>query len=120
MANIPEGYGLIAGRSRRTAQAALDAAAKAGVDVHEVTAVQEGYVVPLDVLDVYTAAAGGSGASAETEDAAAVPASPGTDAPTAEWKNADIEKWAKKHQVDLGDATKKADMLAAIDAAGSQ
>lgn len=106
MANIPEGYGIIAGRSRVHAQAALDAAVKAGVDPHEVTAVKEGYVVPLAVIEAYH----GTGEVVET--------APAT--PTEEWKNREIKDWATAHEVDLGDATTKADMLAAIAAAGSQ
>jgi hypothetical protein len=105
MANIPEGYGLIAGRSRANAQAALDAAKAAGVDPQEVAAVKEGYVVPLAVIDAY------HGAGDVQQSAPPVP--------TDEWKNAEIREWADAHDVDLGDATKKADMLAAIDAAGS-
>lgn len=34
--------------------------------------------------------------------------------PTSAWKNPAIAKWAKDHGVDLGTATKKDDMLAAI------
>lgn len=113
MSGIPEGYGLIAGRSRATAQAAIAAAIKAGFNPREVTAVKEGYVVPLAVLDTYT----GVGDDTETA-AAAVPVADVADAPTSEWKNADIRAWADAHDVDLGDATKKADMLAAIGAAG--
>ena len=108
MANIPDGYGLIAGRSRATAQAALDAAAAAGVPVSEVRAVQEGYVVPQAVLDAY------QGVGAEPAATEPIP----EQAPTEEWKNADIRDWAQAHDVDLGGATTKADMLAAI--AGAQ
>lgn len=113
MGNIPEGYGLIAGRSRSNAQAALAAAEKAGVDVHEVTATNEGYVVPLAVLDAYSAAAG------DADAVAAVPAADAGGAPTEEWRNADIKQWAEDNSVDLAGATTKADMLAAI-AAGSE
>ena len=37
--------------------------------------------------------------------------------PTSDWKNAEIKDWAAAHEIDLGDATTKADMLAAIAAA---
>jgi hypothetical protein len=37
--------------------------------------------------------------------------------PTDVWTNAQITAWAAAHEVDLGDASKKADMLAAIEAA---
>jgi hypothetical protein len=114
MAQIPEGYGLIAGRNRATAQAALAAAEKAGVDVHEVRSSNEGYIVPAAVLDAYQGVGGD-----EEAGAAAVPVPGAADVPDESWKNADIEKWAKKHHVDLGEATKKADMLAAISDAGT-
>jgi hypothetical protein len=113
MSDIPEGYGIIAGRSRKNAQAALDAAAAAGVDPAEVKAVAGGYLVPGAVLTAFHAAAG-----VDTADAAAVPASDAggehDESPTSDWKNAEIRAWAEVHDVDLGDATTKADMLEAI------
>jgi hypothetical protein len=101
MTNIPEGYGIIAGRSTKNAQAALAAAATAGVDPTEVKAVRDGYLVPDAVLDAFHEAIDGTADDAEAT-------------PTSDWKNADIEAWAEAHDVDLGDATKKADMLDAI------
>lgn len=50
MANIPAGYGVIAGRGRENAQKALAAAVAAGVDPIEVRTVNEGYLVPEKVL----------------------------------------------------------------------
>lgn len=44
----------------------------------------------------------------------------GDGSPTSEWKNADIRDWASSHDVDLGEATTKADMLAAITAADTK
>ncbi len=111
MADIPEGYGIIAGRSRTNAQAALDAAAAAGVDLTEVKAVPNGYLVPDAALAAYHEAAG-TEPDAEAGDAEATP--------TSDWKNADITAWAESHEVDLGGATTKADMLAAIDAAAEK
>jgi len=108
--SIPEGYGIIAGRSRRNAQAALDAAAKAGVDPGVVVSVPEGYLVPDAVLDAF------HGKSKDKE----APAEPDADTPTSDWKNADIEAWAEDHGVDLGGATKKADMLDAIASANEK
>jgi hypothetical protein len=120
MTDIPDGYGVIAGRSRRNAQAALDAAEAAGVGADQVVAVADGYLVPEAVLDAFHAAAGD-----EKTGAAAVPASdaggePPEFYPTSDWKNADIKDWAEAHSVDLAGATTKADMLAAIDAAGNK
>jgi pyruvate/2-oxoglutarate dehydrogenase complex dihydrolipoamide acyltransferase (E2) component len=120
MTDIPDGYGIIAGRSRVNAQAALDAAKEAGVDPAEVKAVKEGYLVPEAVLEAFHAAAG-----VDTADAAAVPASdaggehesaaePDADTPTSDWKNVEIKEWADARNIDLDGATTKADMLAAI------
>lgn len=109
--NIPEGYALIEGRSRKNAQAALDAAAQAGVDPVEVRAVVEGYIVPSAVADAYH------------DPSAAAPADPDQEAgdePDESWKNADIAAWAEDHEVDLAGATKKADMLAAIAASNKE
>jgi hypothetical protein len=74
---------------------------KAGVDPAEVRAVKEGYLVPEAVLDAFHEAIAGTPDDAEAT-------------PTSDWKNAEIEDWAKTHGVDLGEATKKADMLDAI------
>ena len=50
MADIPEGYGIIAGRSKENAQKALAAADAAKVDQLLVRTVAEGYLVPEAVL----------------------------------------------------------------------
>jgi hypothetical protein len=55
MADIPEGYGVIAGRSQENAQKALAAADAAGVDQSLILTVDEGYLAPLAVLDAYDA-----------------------------------------------------------------
>jgi hypothetical protein len=107
MADIPEGYGIIAGRSRKNAQAALDAAKAAGVEATEVKAVVGGYLVPDAVLAAFHEAIDGTADDAEAT-------------PTSDWKNAEIKEWASTHEVDLGDATTKADMLAAIAAANKE
>ena len=57
MANIPEGYGIIAGRGRENAQKALAAAEAAGVDALLVRTVAEGYLVPDAVLKEFHKAA---------------------------------------------------------------
>jgi len=107
MTNIPEGYGIIAGRSTKNAQAALAAAATAGVDPLEVTAVTGGYLVPDAVLAAFHEAIDGAADDAEAT-------------PTSDWKNAEIKEWAAAHDVDLGDATTKADMLDAIASANEK
>lgn len=47
MAKIPEGYELLAGRSRDNARAALAAAEERGLDVSTVLTVRDGYLIPL-------------------------------------------------------------------------
>lgn len=124
MTDIPDGYGVIAGRSRRNAQAALDAAEKAGVDASEVVATTEGYLVPDAVLDAFHEAQGvdmsKSGVVADYQGGDPVPVDDDVDAPTSDWKNAEIKDWADAHDVDLDGATTKADMLAAIAAAADE
>jgi hypothetical protein len=51
--SVQDGFGVIAGRSQKNAQNALAAADAAGVDRALVTTVDEGYLVPLAVLDEY-------------------------------------------------------------------
>lgn len=102
MADIPAGHGIIAGRSPEVAAAALAAAEAAGLPASVVRVVRTGYLVPDAVLEAYHGA----------------PEDDGT--PTSDWKNAEIETWASDHGVDLGGATKKADMLAAIAAANKE
>lgn len=126
MTDIPEGHGIIAGRSSANARAALAAAEAAGVDTSEVLAVREGYLVPDAVLDAFHAAAAGEpadvtyidGSKPETGDDGIPVVEELT--PTSDWKNADIEQWASDHGIDLGGATKKADMLAAISTADTK
>jgi hypothetical protein len=110
MADIPEGYGIIAGRSSKHSQAAIDGGYAAGAERRLVKAVPEGYLVPDAVLEAYSAGIGEPEAEAEPE------AEP---TPTSDWKNAEIKEWAEAHDVDLGDATTKADMLDAITASGT-
>jgi hypothetical protein len=108
--NIPEGFGIIAGRSRVNAQAALDAADTAGVARSQVKAVPEGYLVPDAVLDAWHEATEGPVEPDVPEDVT----------PTSDWKNAEIKDWAAAHEIDLGDATTKADMLDAIAASANE
>lgn len=66
---LPEGYGMIAGRGRDHALGALAAAEKAGLPAAAVTTTEDGYLVPLAVLDIYEA-----GLKASTPKAAPAPA----------------------------------------------
>lgn len=115
MATIPDGYGFVAGRKRVTAARLLAIAAELDLPAREISATSDGYIVPIAVLDVYEGAAE---AAPDEGDSGEVPASEPT--PTSDWKNPEIEKWASDHGVDLGGATKKADMLAAIAAVNKE
>src|SRR5688572_22128109 len=68
-----------------------------------------GYYVPVSLAKAYETTLG-----AKPEEP--VEADEKSDFPDDSWKNADIKEWASAHEVDLGEATKKADMLAAIQA----
>lgn len=103
MTNIPDGWGFISGRSAETARAALDAADAAGYEASAVLTTHDGYLVPESVARAYEKALGAPDADPEVEKT-----------PDESWKNDEIKTWAEEHDVDLGDATKKADMLAAI------
>lgn len=110
MTNIPDGYGFVGPRARKTAQALLDAANALGEDQTLIQAQSNGYLAPESIVKEYEK---GLGADAETPDTP----SEGPSGPDDTWKNADIEKWAADNGVDLDGATKKADMLSAISAA---
>ena len=111
MTNIPDGYGFVAGRSRDNAKAILAAAEKAGVDVNLVATVADGYIAPEAAVLAY------EGKTAKEKAPSEEPAEKPEGTPDGTWKNAEIEDWAADNGVDLGGATKKADMLSAISAA---
>jgi hypothetical protein len=111
MANIPDGYGFVGPRGRKIAEALLDLSAKIGSDPALVRAQMDGYLAPEAVVREYEKGLGTSeeGPLPDTE--------PMDPVPDGSWKNADIEDYAEQHGIDLGGATKKADMLSAISAA---
>jgi hypothetical protein len=74
MSEIPEGYGVIAGRSKANAQAALAAAVVAGVDPVKVLTTREGYLVPDAVLEAFHA--GQEAPAEESEDTKPVKKAP--------------------------------------------
>jgi hypothetical protein len=115
MTDIPDGYGFVAGRSRENAKAILAAAEAAGVDVNLVQTVADGYLAPEAAVTAYE----GKNFDAPKE-ATDGKSGLSEDVPDESWKNADIKAWAEDHGVDLGDATKKADMLAAISVADTK
>lgn len=109
-------YVTITGRSRETAEALLHAAEKVGAAATEVRTGATGYIVPVAVSDYYQKMVRG-----ETEPEEEVAPEPEKSSfPDDSWKNDDIKAWAEAHEVDLGNATKKADMLAAIQAADTK
>ena len=104
--SIPDGYGFVSPRGRDIARALLDAADSIDVDQTLILTQADGYLAPEDVVKAYEATLG---APTEKGDEGM--------APDSSWKNADIEKYAADHSIDLGGAVKKADMLSAISAA---
>ena len=106
MADFPitEGYFLLSGRNKENARKAISEAQERGYGADSVLTRHDGYLIPL-----------GKG------DAVAVEGDePESDAPDKTWKNDDIVEWAKGRGIDLTDATTKADMLAAIEAASEK
>jgi hypothetical protein len=122
MTNIPEGYGFVAGRSRENAKAILAAAEKAGVDPSLVSTVIGGYLAPEAAVIAYENRNNPTEEKAPSEEPAEEEPDAGSDedgyyGPDRSWSNADIEAYARDNNIDLGGATKKADMLSAISAA---
>lgn len=102
-------YGFVGPRSGEVARALLDLADKRGFDPSVVRATIGGYYVPVDVAKDYEQTLGAPAPQDEPEEE-----DEKSDFPDDSWKVADIKEWASAHEVDLGDATKKADILAAI------
>jgi hypothetical protein len=114
-------YTNIEGRSRATAEALLAAAEKVGAQAHEVRTSIRGYIVPDAVAAEYHRMVAGNTAPVEEEIVEEeVVEEEKSSFPDEGWKNDDIKAWAESHEVDLGNATKKADMLAAIQAADTK
>jgi hypothetical protein len=103
-------YGFVAGRSRKNAQALLDIAEKQGIDSTLIRTTMDGYYVPVSVAKEYEEGLGAPEFEAGEEEAPAE----GTLTPDETWKVAELKVFAQDNKVDLGDATKKADILAAI------
>lgn len=104
---LEEGYGLVGPKTAEVAQALLAAAASMNEDASVVRTVIGGFYAPVRVVKRYEESLG-----AKPEPVAE--SAEKSDFPDDSWKNADIKQWATAHGVDLGEATKKADMLAAI------
>jgi hypothetical protein len=110
-------YTNIEGRSRANAEALLAAAERVGVQAYEVRTTIRGYIVPDAVAAEYKRMLAGETAPVEE---IAEEGPPVEGVPTESWKNDEIKAWAEAQGVDLGGATKKADMLAAIQAADTE
>ena len=107
---LEDGYGLVSPKNQETARALLAAAEAVGEPAHVVRSTIGGYIAPVKVVKKYE-----DGLGAKKEEPVADEEN-SEDVPSDSWKVADIKAWAESHEVDLGDATKKADLLAAIQA----
>lgn len=110
MADFPiiEGYFLLGGRSKENARKAISEAQERGYGAESVLTRHDGYLIPLGDADAIETIPG-------TEDNEPVDiVGEAIKTPDDSWKNDDIIDFAKTHGIDLGEATKKADMLAVI------
>ena len=105
-------YTTINEKSRETAEALLVAAERVGASVYDVRTSIRGFIVPDAVAEEYYRMLEGDTEPIEIVDTEG--------SPDESWKVADIKAWAESHEVDLGGATKKADILAAIQAADTE
>lgn len=112
--SIPDGWTYIEGRDGYRARALLMAADDVGLPQESVQAQRGGYLVPDAVAEAYEK---GQATPVEDEQSTDEPVKV---VPDDSWKNADIEAYAADNGIDLGGATKKADMLAAIAATGEK
>lgn len=96
---IPEGYSLLSGVTKENARKALAEAVDNGFGPESVLTRHDGFLIPLP-----------EGFEGEEVEEAVTP--------DKSWKNEDIVQWAGDQDpaIDLGEATVKADMLAAIQA----
>jgi hypothetical protein len=113
---VDEGYAFVSPKGSVTARGLLEAAKALGLEASVVRSTMGGYYVPVAVSKKYETDALG----AKPEEPEAEEAEGKSDFPDETWKNADIKQWAEDQGVDLGDATKKADMLAAISSADTK
>jgi hypothetical protein len=108
-------------RSRATAEALLVAADKLGLPRAQVRTSIRGYIVPDAVAAEYRKMLAGETEPIEPEVSEPEEVAPLREgSPDGTWKNEEIKAWAEAHEVDLGGATKKADMLAAVQATDTE
>lgn len=113
---VDEGYAFVSPKGAATARALLEAAKALGLEASVVRSTMGGYYVPVSVSKKYETVSLG----APPEEAAVEEDDGKSDFPDDSWKVAEIKEWAQAHEVDLGDATKKADILAAISSADTK
>lgn len=112
--SIPVGYEKLPGRNQGNARKALDLAVKNGFRSSDVLTVRDGYLIPVQPAEATYV----DGTELKKGDDGIPVAEAKT--PTSDWKNDDIRRFAEDNSIDLGGATKKDDMLAAIAAAGNE
>lgn len=112
---LGDGYAYVGPRGAEVARALLDLAEKAHMEPGEVRTTVGGYIVPVALAKRYEKSVLNASDEEEPEVPAEEPADE-AEVPDDSWTNADIRAWAEDNKVDLGGATKKADMLAAITA----
>lgn len=105
--SVEEGYAFVSPKGAETARRLLEATTALGLDASVVRSTMGGYYVPVAVSKKYETDALGAKPDEDTDEEK-------RDLPDDSWKVAEIKEWAQAHEVDLGDATKKADILAAI------
>jgi hypothetical protein len=108
---LEEGYAFVSPRTPDTARALLAAAEAIGVESWNVRTTTGGYYVPVAVSKRYEQSLSEPVVEAEPE---------GPSVPDESWKVADLKAFAQDNEVDLGDATKKADILAVIRSADKE
>lgn len=100
--SIPEGFELLVGRSRENAKLAIATAEERGFPSSAVLTQSDGYLIPLgDSED--------SGEEQEEQEEIVAPKE--TD------KVADVEAFAKEHEIDISSASNNAERVALIQAA---
>lgn len=111
---VAEGYAVVGPRSAENARTLLALAEGLGLDPGVVRTTIGGYIVPESVGRKYEESLGAppeeNAVETEPEE------DEKSDFPDESWHVNTIKKWAKDHGIDLGDATRKADLLAAIQA----
>jgi hypothetical protein len=105
-------YVTVGPRAAVDSEALIAAAGRLGFEPSAVRRTATAYIVPAQVADEFRRSAGRTASIEDSPEKSSFPDD--------SWKIDDIKAWAEAHTVDLGNATKKADMLAAIQAADTK